>query len=843
MAADGSIVIETKIDNKEAQRELNSLAKKIDALQEKLNRKQGKQSALAEEARQIGIEFDNARKKLAEMQSGDKFYANSSIQEQANTVKMLEQEWNKTRMAADKLNMELYDGTQELNRMKEKAGELQKTLAATGSSSGVMQKAMDRMEKSANKFSMRLREVVRSALVFTVISQGLASLREWMGKVIKTNSEAVDAIARLKGALLTMAQPIISVVIPAFTAFLNVLTKIISAIANVISMIFGTTINESADAAESLYEEANALESVGAAASEAASSLAGFDEINQLNSTSASGVGGAGSVIDQIKPAFDDFDTSAYKKKIDEITAYVSGALLALGAILAFSGANIPLGVALMAAGAVGLASLIALNWNSMDEALRTAISRVLLTLGTAALVIGAILCFSGANIPLGIGLMIAGAAMLGTAVALNWSAMDESIKSALTSILTIIGGFAFVIGAILALSGANLPLGIGIMAAGATMLGVAIGLNWSEIPDKVREVVTTILVILGGALLAIGAVLAFAGPKTLALGIGLMAAGAVALGTAVGLNWHLITENVRTVVTTILEILGAALLVIGFVLAAAGVSLPLGIALIAAGAASLVASAALRWNFVEGQISSFVTNVLLIASTAALALGLILIATGVGIPLGIALIAAGAVGLVTAATINWDWILDKLKEMWTNIKNWWNTSVSKYFSGEFWSGLGKNIINGLLNGLKSLWSNITGWVSNAVSWISNAFSGATSSVKSSTFGNSSGGGRSSRMVVPSVSTYSIPRLAKGSVIPSNREFLAVLGDNKQETEVVSPLSTMKQAMMEALQEAGGFGNGTIEVKLILDGKQIARNQIKHINQMTQQAGKPVLLI
>lgn len=98
-------------------------------------------------------------------------------------------------------------------------------------------------------------------------------------------------------------------------------------------------------------------------------------------------------------------------------------------------------------------------------------------------------------------------------------------------------------------------------------------------------------------------------------------------------------------------------------------------------------------------------------------------------------------------------------------------------------------------------------------------------------------------MVVPSVSTYSIPRLAKGSVIPSNREFLAVLGDNKQETEVVSPLSTMKQAMMEALQEAGGFGNGTIEVKLILDGKQIARNQIKHINQMTQQAGKPVLLI
>ena len=70
MAADGSIIIETEIDDKKAQQELNRLTKKIDALQEKLNQKQGKQSALAEEARQIGIEYDRARKKLEQMQSG-----------------------------------------------------------------------------------------------------------------------------------------------------------------------------------------------------------------------------------------------------------------------------------------------------------------------------------------------------------------------------------------------------------------------------------------------------------------------------------------------------------------------------------------------------------------------------------------------------------------------------------------------------------------------------------------------------------------------------------------------------------------------------------------------------
>lgn len=46
-----------------------------------------------------------------------------------------------------------------------------------------------------------------------------------------------------------------------------------------------------------------------------------------------------------------------------------------------------------------------------------------------------------------------------------------------------------------------------------------------------------------------------------------------------------------------------------------------------------------------------------------------------------------------------------------------------------------------------------------------------------------------------------IPYLAKGTVVPRNAgEFAAILGDNKREAEVVSPLSTMKQAMMDALR-------------------------------------------
>jgi hypothetical protein len=49
-----------------------------------------------------------------------------------------------------------------------------------------------------------------------------------------------------------------------------------------------------------------------------------------------------------------------------------------------------------------------------------------------------------------------------------------------------------------------------------------------------------------------------------------------------------------------------------------------------------------------------------------------------------------------------------------------------------------------------------------------------------------------------------IPKLATGTVVPANYgNFLVTLGDNKREPEVVSPLSTMKQALKEAMAELG----------------------------------------
>ena len=67
---------------------------------------------------------------------------------------------------------------------------------------------------------------------------------------------------------------------------------------------------------------------------------------------------------------------------------------------------------------------------------------------------------------------------------------------------------------------------------------------------------------------------------------------------------------------------------------------------------------------------------------------------------------------------------------------------------------------------------------------------------------------------------------ADGAVVQPNSPFPVIVGDNTREPEVISPLSTMRQAMMEAIAASGGStgaSSGTMELTINLDGKKLAR--------------------
>lgn len=697
--ADGSVIIGAEIDDKQAQAELNRLSKKIDALNNKIADKKQEKMPLVEQTKQLAANLDAAKAKLDQMQSGKEFFPAESVKEQERTVKSLQKEYDTADKSLQNMDKAIQNDTTALNRMKDEAGGYAERLAQAKNETRGISPAAEAASKHMEQFTNRIKVLARRVLVFSLITKALRSLKDYMWSAIQTNEDAMASIAKLKAALMTLAQPIVNVVIPAFTVLVDVITRVVNAISRLLSMLFGTTAEESAKAAENLYEQQKALKGVGSAAKKAKGSLASFDEINKLSSDSSGGGGGGSS--SGVVPDFKNMVSSSLSALLELFTG---AALLSLGAILAFSGANVPLGLSLMALGALAMWDAVSTNWDVIKNLLRGAIGDAVAITSTVLLAFGALLAFSGTNIPLGIGMILAGAIGLAAVAAANWDTMRDTLAESIGKVLTVIGASLLVIGAILAFSGVKVALGIGMMVAGAAVLAV---------------------------------------------------------GSA-ALNWDAITSNVQTAIGKIFQIAGASLLVLGLLFVLTGVKIPLGLGLMAAGGAAL----------------------------------------GVG-----------------EAILNWDAIKEKFAEVWSGIKQWWTSNCAKYFTKEHWANLGQSIIDGFLNGLKSAFEAVKTWVSSAVNWIKSQFSGAKAEVSSAggSFTSASGGSRQSASFPVAVNT--VPALARGAVIPPNREFLAVLGDQRSGNNYEVPDAKLRQLLREELSALGGKS----EAVLMLDRDVLGR--------------------
>jgi hypothetical protein len=84
----------------------------------------------------------------------------------------------------------------------------------------------------------------------------------------------------------------------------------------------------------------------------------------------------------------------------------------------------------MMAVGAASLIGGVALNWDSVVNSIKNVVKKVGIVAGAAMLALGLILVCTGVGIPLGVGLIAAGAGSLVAGVALNWDSMVSSIKN-----------------------------------------------------------------------------------------------------------------------------------------------------------------------------------------------------------------------------------------------------------------------------------------------------------------------------------------------------------------------------------------------------------------------------
>lgn len=751
--ADGKIVVQAEVDAKKAQRELDKLTAKIDKLETDLKKSSGEQSgikaqldAAKESAKQAETALKSLRaesERLRQVTSGEvssspdayisAYSRQSEVAAQIREQETLLKEQDKIVESLDgkyaKITDKVMEQTSALDAAKTRAGELTREITNASGAPERMELAAKNVSDSMNTFSKRVSGLFKRVLAFSLITRALQSLRTWLGKTIMQNEVARAAVARLKAAFLTLAQPILQVVIPVFVKLVDILTQVVTAIAKFFGMLSGKSWSSQKSAAQGLNAEQKALEGVGSAAEDASKSMASFDEINQLtdNSASAAGGGAGGAASTDIAPDFSNLDMA--EDKLHDILGLV-GAIAA--GLLAWKIASLFTndlskiwGIALAVAGAFALVYFWLDAWNNGID-LQNFLGMLA---GLAALAAGLAIAFGPTAAA--IALVVGGLAMLVVGI-------KDVIENGFTleNTLTIIAGLLAAGIGISILTGSWIPLLIAGFVAALVALVSFTG-HGEELIQGLKKIIDGFGKFFKGV---------FTGDLKLA------AEGAKQIWEGLKQTWNAIVNSIKD-----------------------------------------------AW-------SAFITW--LQGKNPALAA-----------------------------------IFETIGKLFSDQYNAWKKILSgliTFLTGVF-TGDWKKAWNGVLDILKGVWNLIVGTIEGAINFIIDGIDLLISALNKIHFEVPDWvplvGGKSFGINITPVSRVSLPRLASGAVIPPNREFMAVLGDQKSGTNIETPLATMVQAFKQAMNETGGMGGRQITVVMQLDHRELGRAVYNLNNEETQRVG------
>ena len=166
----------------------------------------------------------------------------------------------------------------------------------------------------------------------------------------------------------------------------------------------------------------------------------------------------------------------------------------------------------------------------------------------------------------------------------------------------------------------------------------------------------------------------------------------------------------------------------------------------------------------------------------------------------------------------------NKVKSIWSVVANWFKSTVIAPIQNAFnacvnaISGFFSGLWNTIKNGCKAAFNGVIGIIERAINGIIDGINGFFNIFNravtwaANIVGTSWSG-------VELISHVSLPKLAQGAVIPPNREFMAVLGDQKSGTNIETPLETMIEAFNTALRQNSGAG-GVQQINFLLPDRR-----------------------
>lgn len=177
------------------------------------------------------------------------------------------------------------------------------------------------------------------------------------------------------------------------------------------------------------------------------------------------------------------------------------------------------------------------------------------------------------------------------------------------------------------------------------------------------------------------------------------------------------------------------------------------------------------------------------------------------------------------------DWFKTTFTKAWTNVKDVFSTG-GKIFDG-IKDGIAdtfQSVVNKLIDGINT----IIAVPFNKINSMLNTIRGVSLDLGVTKISPFSGLWSQNPLSVPK-----IPKLATGTVVPANYgEFAAILGDNKREAEVVSPVSKIEEAVENVLNRRGNPSDGTPVQVTVQIGRKTIIDETMLANKENQNAGR-----
>lgn len=716
--------------------------------------------------------------------------------------------------------------------------------------------------KNLASFRNRLMSIVSGALVFNLISAGLRKTTEWMGSAALSSATLRAALGNLQGAASTAAAPLLQALLPALTAIANAAATAFYYIAQLVSFLTGKSIGASKSAAKAMGKYAKAAKSAGSAADGA---LAKFDELDVLDKNSG---GGAGAItpnydfntdnpfLDEILQAIKDGDWYGVGQLIGEklrdslnaipwpdiqdkarawatniancINGFIEvpGLWEAVGHTVA-QGLNTALIFAdtlmqgihwdsLGAGLARGITTAVAeLDWPLLGRVLTDGMRAAILTLysfvqtytGWADLGNSIAACINSAiaNIPwmeagLGLSGFVVGLlhTLIATVQGTDWTALGQNIVS-MVSAIDWVGLFS-----------AMGTLAIDVLQA---VNGILDQVDWGAVGQKIMECIEA--VDWAGILSQLGEIINNNWPLLLAI-----------LGAA------LLPQISTFILSTVLgTVLNALAVFIASVVASIGLWPLLLVAAVSVILAAIIETLRKHGDDIRAGVDKFGETIADIIRSAGEKIKEIWDALWLVVKL---------IGMQL-----WEDITQGWNDFWTNIgtvldsaaadiQQGWNdawTAVSDFVS-DIWEGITDTIetaINGIIGLVNGMISAIVGGV-NGVIGVLNGFGFDVPEWAQDKLGVERVGFNIDPITAPQ-----IPYLAQGAVIPANHEFLAVLGDQTNGTNIEAPLATIQQALAEVMEAY--TGQQDITIRFAGDLAQLARVLKPYIDKEENRRG------